>query len=277
MKRVRETSPYGHLSSWHLLSVIVKTGDDLRQELLASQLLTMLQKIWQIERVPLWLYPYKILCLSDDCGLIEPIVNTVSLHQIKKHCQLSLLEYFLQEYGPKNSESFLNAQRNFVHSCAAYSIFCYLIQVKDRHNGNILLNGEGHLIHIDFGYILSTSPRNLGFETSPFKLTPEFVDVMDGFNSDMFEYFKILILRGLLAARKHMDKILSLVEIMRSGSQLPCFKSRAATVQTLKNRFHLNLTEQQLQLLVENLVESSVHSLSTKLYDGFQYITNGIL
>lgn len=62
-----------------------------------------------------------------------------------------------------------------------------------------------------------------------------------------------------------------------SGSQLPCFKSGAATVQGLKNRFHLNLTEEQLQLLVENLVETSIHSLSTKLYDGFQYLTNGIL
>ena len=61
------------------------------------------------------------------------------------------------------------------------------------------------------------------------------------------------------------------------GSQLPCFKSGAATVQGLKNRFHLNLTEEQLQLLVDNLVESSIHSLSTKLYDGFQYLTNGIL
>lgn len=277
MKRVKEMSPYGHLTTWRLLPVIVKTGDDLRQELLVSQLITMLQKIWKTERVPLWLYPYKILCLSNDCGLIEPIVNTVSLHQIKKHSQLSLLEYFLQEFGPKNSETFLNAQRNFVHSCAAYSILCYLIQVKDRHNGNILLTGEGHLIHIDFGYILSTSPRNLGFETSPFKLTPEFVALMDGFTSDLFEYFKILILQGLLAARKHMDKILVLVEIMRSGSQLPCCKLGAATIQTLKNRFHLNMTEQQLQLLVDNLVESSAHSLSTKLYDGFQYLTNGIL
>lgn len=61
------------------------------------------------------------------------------------------------------------------------------------------------------------------------------------------------------------------------GSQLPCFKSGSATVQGLKNRFHLNLTEEQLQLLVDNLVESSIHSLSTKLYDGFQYLTNGIL
>lgn len=74
----------------------------------------------------------RISCLSNDSGFIEPIVNTVSLHQIKKCNQLSLWEYFLQEFGPKNSEAFLNAQRNFVQSCAAYSIFCYLIQVKDR-------------------------------------------------------------------------------------------------------------------------------------------------
>ncbi|KAF5273072.1 hypothetical protein FQR65_LT04814 [Abscondita terminalis] len=276
-RRVRDSSPYGHISSWKLLSVIVKCGDDLRQELLASQLLQMFKKIWKIERVPLWIHPYKILCLSNDSGLIEPILNTVSLHQIKKHCQLSLLEYFVKEYGPHNSEAFLTARRNFVQSCAAYCLISYLIQVKDRHNGNILLNSDGHIIHIDFGFILSTSPRNLGFETSPFKLTPEFVEVMGGIGSDMFEYFKILILQGLVAARKHMDMIIPLVEIMRSGSQLPCFKSGTATVQNLKNRFHLNMTEEQLQLEVDHMVEGSIHSLSTKLYDGFQYFTNGIL
>ena len=39
----------------------------------------------------------------------------------------------------------------------------------------------------------------------------------------------------------------------------------------------MNMTEEQLHLLVDSMVESSMHSLTTKLYDGFQYLTNGIL
>ena len=53
-----------------------------------------------------------------------------------------------------------------------------LISTPSRHNGNILLDSEGHLIHIDFGFILANSPgNNIRFESSPFKLTQEFVEV----------------------------------------------------------------------------------------------------
>ncbi|XP_027892782.1 phosphatidylinositol 4-kinase beta [Xiphophorus couchianus] len=276
VRRIREGSPYGHLPNWRLLSVIVKCGDDLRQELLAYQFLKQLQSIWQQERVPLWIKPYKILVMSSDSGMIEPVLNAVSLHQVRKQSQLSLLDYFLQEHGSFTTEAFLTAQRNFVQSCAGYSLICYLLQVKDRHNGNILLDSEGHIIHIDFGFILSSSPRNLGFETSAFKLTSEFVDVMGGLDGDMFIYYKMLMLQGLIAARKHMEKVLQIVEIMQQGSHLPCFHG-SSTIRGLKERFHMSLTEEQLQLLVEQLVDGSMRSITTKLYDSFQYVTNGIM
>uniref|UniRef100_A0A671UVR0 Phosphatidylinositol 4-kinase beta n=1 Tax=Sparus aurata TaxID=8175 RepID=A0A671UVR0_SPAAU len=276
VRRIREASPYGHLLNWRLLSVIVKCGDDLRQELLAYQVLRQLQSIWQQERVPLWIKPYKILVMSSDSGMIEPVLNAVSLHQVRKQSQLSLLDYFLQEHGSFTTEAFLTAQRNFVQSCAGYSLICYLLQVKDRHNGNILLDSEGHIIHIDFGFILSSSPRNLGFETSAFKLTSEFVDVMGGLDGDMFIYYKMLMLQGLIAARKHMEKVLQIVEIMQQGSHLPCFHG-SSTIRGLKERFHMSLTEEQLQLLVEQLVDGSMRSITTKLYDSFQYVTNGIM
>ena len=57
----------------------------------------------------------------------------------------------------------------------------------------------------------------LGFEQSPFKLTPEFVEVMGGPSSELWCEFKYLLLEGLKAARKHMDRIINIVEIMRSS------------------------------------------------------------
>ena len=48
---------------------------------------------------------------------------------------------------------------------------------------------------------------------------------MGGQGSDMFEYFKILILQGLVAARKHSDKITTLVDVMRAGTAFKYSKS----------------------------------------------------
>lgn len=61
-----------------------------------------------------------------------------------------------------------------------------------------------------------------------------------------------------------------------SGSHLPCFHG-SSTIRGLKERFHMSLTEEQLQLLVEQLVDGSMRSITTKLYDSFQYVTNGIM
>ena len=87
------------------------------------------------------------------------------------------------------------AQRNFAESMAAYSIVCYLLQIKDRHNGNIIMDDVGHIVHIDFGFMLSNSPGGVNFEAAPFKLTRELLEVLDsnaeGNASEMFDYFKV--------------------------------------------------------------------------------------
>lgn len=40
---------------------------------------------------------------------------------------------------------------------------------------------------------------------------------MGGLDGDMFNYYKMLMLQGLIAARKHMDKVVQIVEIMQQG------------------------------------------------------------
>jgi phosphatidylinositol 4-kinase len=99
--------------------------------------------------------------------VIEFIPDTVSLSEIKAEFP-TLLEFFQATWTSYYEE----AQLRFVESLAGYSITCYLLNIKDRHNANIMIDNMGHIIHIDFGFMLGNSPGgNFGFEKAPFKLT----------------------------------------------------------------------------------------------------------
>lgn len=162
-QRLRAASPYGAHAHWDVISVIIKTGADLRQEQLATQLVGEFSRIWQAEGSGVWVRYFNILVTSESSGLMETITDAVSVHSIKKEAYrqasgsstgpgsepirtYSLWDHYTQVYGPPSSAKFKRAQDAFMRSLAGYSIICYLLQIKDRHNGNILVDHEGHLI-----------------------------------------------------------------------------------------------------------------------------------
>ncbi len=81
-----------------------------------------------------------------------------------------------------------------------------------------MLGHEGHLIHIDFGFMLSNSPGSVGFELSPFKFPQEYIDVLGGVGSTKFREFRELVKEAFLALRKRVDHIVGLVEMMERGT-----------------------------------------------------------
>jgi phosphatidylinositol 4-kinase len=75
---------------------------------------------------------------------------------------------------------------------SAYSVVSYILQIKDRHNGNILVDDQGHLIHIDFGFIFDWSPgKDMRFESANFKMTKEFIKILGG--SDKTEAYQLFV------------------------------------------------------------------------------------
>lgn len=163
--------------------------------------------------MPIYLRPYEIFVTSSNSGLLEFVPDTNSIDYLKK--KFPNKEWNLATFYKKYfKDDYETAQKNFVESFAGYAIFTYLFNVKDRHNGNILVDSQGHLIHIDFGFFLQNSPGNIGFEKAPFKFTQEYLDIMGGDGSPMMDYFKSLMIRGLFEVRKYMDDLIVLIQVM---------------------------------------------------------------
>ena len=182
-KKIRKTSKFGKLKNWNLRSFIVKSNDDLRQETLSLQLLSLFKRIFENENLPIFIKDYSSIIISNESGLLETLLDSISIDGLKKKFKnyTNLNDYFKSVYQ-KNVNKAIN---NFIESLCGYSLYCYLFQVKDRHNGNIMINRDGYIYHIDFGFFLGDFPGGnlLQFESAPFKLTSEYVDLMGGKNS----------------------------------------------------------------------------------------------
>jgi phosphatidylinositol 4-kinase len=281
--RVAATSPFSHLPGWRLMPVIVKANDDLRQEQFVSQLMHQFAAIFRRARVPVWMRPYDILATAPRGGLLQAVQDTVSLDALKRGdpAFVSLSDWFERHfaYGSRGAERAKAARLNFARSMAAYSVVTYLLAIKDRHNGNIQIHRKGHIIHIDFGFLLTSSPGgNMNFEAAPFKLTAELVEVMGGPRSSLFTTFRKLAIRAFLAARKYRERIILLVEMMMSGnSDLKCFVGGpAAVIGGLRGRFRAELSDRAAAMHMHSLIDASIDNWRSRWYDRVQRITQGI-
>lgn len=129
-----------------------------------------------------------------------------------------------------------------MRSLAGYSLVTYFLQVKDRHNGNILLHRDGSIIHIDFGFFLSNAPgKGVELEKKvPFKLLSEYVEVLGSLNSEMFFEFRRMFYKGFQAILKNKTVIISMVKMMYKshGDMMSCFVKGEKTIDELESRFH---------------------------------------
>jgi phosphatidylinositol 4-kinase len=197
------------------------------------------------------------------------------MDDIGKSGSPSLYHYFVNKYGHPGSAPFVAAQRNFARSSAAYAVACSLLWIKDRHNGNILVNADGHLIHIDFGFLLGISPGgNLGFETASFKLTQEMVDILGGPGAEPYLYFQELACRGMLLAHQQAATIDTLVSGM-ADSGLECYHFDT-TLQFLRQRQRWSDTPLEVASFMAGRILDAENNGNTLMYDGIQKAQNNI-
>jgi phosphatidylinositol 4-kinase len=255
-------------------SAIFKVGDDCRQDVLALQMIAAFRGIFNNVGLDVYVFPYRVTATAPGCGVIDVLPNSISRDMLGREAVNGLYDYFISKYGNEDSLRFQEARSNFVKSMAAYSIISFLLQFKDRHNGNIMIDDAGHILHIDFGFCFDIAPGGVKFERAPFKLTTEMVAVMGGSTEHQaYKWFEELCVKAFLASRQYTEKLSQLVLLMMD-SGLPCFKPE--TIQHFKERFVPDKSEREAADFMRGLIKRSQSSYSTGVYDQFQLLTNGI-
>ena len=116
----------------------------------------------------------------------------------------------------------------------------------------------------------------MNFENVPFKLTQEYLEVLGGQDSPIFTTFKLLFMRGFLEARRHAHKFILLVQLMQDANMVAYLAGGDRVVEALRQRFRLDLSEEECMEHAIALVEMSCNHWRSVQYDKYQFITNDI-
>lgn len=238
--------------------IMYKVGDDLRQDQLVIQVITLMDTLLKNENVDLKLTPYKILATGPMEGAIQYIQNDTMASILSEYH--GILGYFKRHYPDPNEESGVASwvMDNFVKSCAGYCVITYILGVGDRHLDNLLIDPEGHFFHADFGYILGQDPK-------PFpplmKLPPQIIEAMGGADSSNYNKFRSYCFVAYSILRKNARLILNLFELMKLSSIPDIRVDPDGAILKVKERFNSDMSEEQATAHFQTLINDSVNAL----------------
>lgn len=244
--------------------VIFKKGDDLRQDQLVVQMVSLMDRLLKLENLDLQLTPYKVLATGQDEGMLE-FIPSRSLAQILQEHR-SIINY-LQKFHPDEHGPFgitASCLETFIKSCAGYSVITYILGVGDRHLDNLLLTEDGRLFHVDFGFILGRDPKHF---PPPMKLCKEMVEAMGGAESPYYTRFKSYCCEAYNIIRKSSNLILNLFYLM-AGSNIPDIASDPEKgILKLQEKFRLDMDDEACIHFFQDLINESVSALFPQMVE----------
>lgn len=260
---------------------ILKYGDDLRQDQLILQTITLIDKLLRRENLDLKLTPYRVLATSSKHGFVQ-YIESMSVAEVLKNYGDSIQRFFRVHASNENAPYGVSPEvmDTYVKSCgksyyfvqllhelcstAGYCIITYLLGVGDRHLDNLLLTKSGNLFHIDFGYILGRDPKPF---PPPMKLSREMVEGMGGVNSEHYQQFKKLCYTAFLHLRRHANLILNLFTLMVDATIPDIALEPDKTVKKVQDKFRLELSDEEAVHHIQTLIEVSATAVMASLVE----------
>ncbi|CAG9310079.1 unnamed protein product [Blepharisma stoltei] len=240
------------------VSVMYKNGDDLRQDQLVIQIIRLMDRLLKNVNLDMCLKPYNVIATSASDGFVEFVRNASTIHERIQKKQL--ISAYLEENKTNNPDIF----DTFIKSCAGYCVITYLLGIGDRHLENLMIDIQGHLFHIDFGFILGKDPKPM---PPPMKLCKEMVEAMGGEKGEGYEKFKVKCVEVFLQLRRHCKLIVNLFYLMIHSGLSGMAGDPIKIIDKLYERFKIGLSDEKAERYFLDLITESVNAIMPQIME----------
>jgi len=250
------------------VKLMFKSGDDLRQDQLIMQMISLMDGLLRKVNLDLRVLTYGILAVGPNDGIMEFVPGAMAISAILK--EFKTISNFLRHHNPDKSgpyEISAGAIDTFVKSCAASCVISYILGIGDRHLDNIMIKANGQLFHIDFGFIFGQDPKPV--PPPPFRFTRHMADAMGGEDSEHYERFKVYCCQAFNWLRKSANLILNLLSLMGDAGIVDISKRSdlPKVLAKVEEKFRLDLTDERAEVYFVGLINESLHAIAPRLME----------
>lgn len=286
-------------------ALMFKIGDDLRQDQLVIQIITLMDQLLKNENLNLKLTPYKILATSPIAGLIQFVPNETLDEILAKNYETGTST---PRTGANASNGILNYLRLNSHNSAEedpdpedvlgasaisgairdHSTSVSDLGVSPGIMDNYVKSCAGYCV---ITYILGVGDRHLdnlllspngkfwhadfgyilGRDPKPFpplmKLPIQVIDGMGGMNHENYNLFKSYCFITYTTLRKNSNLILNLFQLMLNADIPDIQIDPKRAVEKVQEKFALEMTEEEAILHFQNLIIDSVNAVLPVVID----------
>lgn len=257
---------------FYTYEAIFKEGDDLRQDMLAIQMIRIMEKLWLREGLDLRMVTFDCIATGERQGMVEMVQNAETLRKIQLNSSfltgpfnVKAIDNYIRLWNTSELE-YKTAVDNFIHSCAGYAVATYILGICDRHNDNIMVTTSGHLFHIDFGKFLGDAQMlgSIKRDRTPFVLTSDMAYVINGGDrpSKKFQTFIELCTMSFNIIRRNRNIFINLFALMSSAKIHGLHRD---SVDYINRMLMPRLSEVEAMAKFARLIEDCLSSWSTQL------------
>jgi len=189
---------------------ILYKKEDLRKDHIIMNMIELINHILKTEEnMDIMTVRYNVVPTSAESGYIEIVENSQTIFTIIEKTGFTIQNYIMEFNKNISIQEF---RERFIKSTALYCVISYLIGIGDRHLDNIMISKDGLLFHIDFSYILGQDPKYSNNKV--IRVTPEIVNVIGGYESSDYKYFKECCTRIYNRLRLHVNLFSNLLSVI---------------------------------------------------------------